>query len=291
MIWRSLVVAAGLLLTAAAAALAEGGDLNIPATVTAGAEFSVQSTGSGKAVLYIVGPGQALRRDVQLGEPTVIAAGVLINAGRYLAVLTGGSSTEKEGFNVVPADHPSSLSFLARPSRLPVGLHNGISGAVYVFDAYHNLITKPTSVTFDLSNTTSPAQSRTVETRDGAAWTQMDSSSKEGAAKFVARVGDVSSTRVIEEVPGDPCGLRMTARKTGKDIQLQTDPLRDCSGNPVPDGTIVTFTEASHGGKTTVDVPLKRGIAQAEVPDDPGATISVATGVVMGNEIHWSGHD
>ena len=37
----------------------------------------------------------------------------------------------------------------------------------------------------------------------------------------------------------------------------------------------------------TVDVPVKRGVARTEMPAYPGATISVATGVVMGNEIRW----
>jgi hypothetical protein len=63
--------------------------------------------------------------------------------------------------------------------------------------------------------------------------------------------------------------------------------VRDCSGNPVPDGTIVTFTEAYSGGEATVDVPLKRGVAKTEMPAYDGATISVAAGVVMGNEIRW----
>ena len=49
-------------------------------------------------------------------------------------------SAESGSFDVLPANQPDSLSFLAKPSRLPVGLHDGITGAVYVFDAYHNLI-------------------------------------------------------------------------------------------------------------------------------------------------------
>ena len=63
--------------------------------------------------------------------------------------------------------------------------------------------------------------------------------------------------------------------------------MRDCSGNAVPDGTIVTFTEMYDGGEATVDVPLKRGVARTEMPAYSGATISVATGVVLGNEIRW----
>jgi hypothetical protein len=115
----------------------------------------------------------------------------------------------------------------------------------------------------------------------------MDSAAKEGNAQFVARVGDVSATRIIQEVPGDPCGLRMSARPSGQKIELETDPLRDCSGNAVPDGTVVTFTEVYEGKQTTVDVPLKRGIAQVELPAYNGAKISAATGVVLGNEIRW----
>jgi len=65
--------------------------------------------------------------------------------------------------------------------------------------------------------------------------------------------------------------------------------VRDCNGNPVPDGTIITFTETYNGGQSTVDVPLKRGVARTEMPARNGAVISVASGVVMGNEIRWSG--
>jgi hypothetical protein len=277
----------GFLVAALQPAFAQSGNLHMPKTVQAGSAFSIESTGSGKAVLYIVGPVQALRRDVQLGEPASFPPGTIYNAGHYLAILTGPSSTEQSEFDVVPENKPAALSFLARPSRISVSLHNGITGAVYVFDAYQNLITAPMPVSFQLSGTASAPQTRTVNTRDGAAWTQMDSASKEGAAKFVAQASDVSSSRIIQQVPGDPCGLRMTARPAGEKIELQTDPVRDCSGNAVPDGTIVTFTENYNGTQSTVDVPLKRGIAKVEMPAHDGARISAATGVVLGNEVRW----
>jgi hypothetical protein len=124
-------------------------------------------------------------------------------------------------------------------------------------------------------------------TRNGVAWTKMDSATKEGAAQFVARAGTVSDRRVIQQVPGDPCVLRMSAKPAGQQLELETEPVRDCSGNAVPDGTIVTFTETYNGRQATVDVPLKRGIARTEMPAYNGAAISVATGVVMGNEIRW----
>lgn len=261
--------------------------MSMPKTVVAGNAFSIQSTGSGKAVLYIVGPGQVLKRNVELGETTSFPAGSLFNAGHYLTVLVDGQSTDNDSFDVVPAGQPTNLSFFAKPSRLPVDLKNGISGTVYVFDTYHNLIIVPTPVSFDLSNASASVQKRTVLTHDGVAWTEMDSTAKEGIDKFEARVDGIASTRVVEQVPGDPCGLKMTARQSGKWLDVETDPVRDCRGNAVPDGTIVTFTENYDGSQSTVDVPLKRGVAQVKLPAHIGATISVASGVVLGNEIHW----
>jgi hypothetical protein len=268
-------------------AFAQGGTMSVPKTVEAGNAFSIQSSGSGKATLYIIGPGQVLERDVQLGETTFFSAGSLYNAGHYLVILAGVSSSETGSFDVMPAGKPAELSFLAKPSRLPVGLHDGITGAVYLFDAYHNLIVAPMPVSFELSNPSGTVQKRIVMTRDGSAWTGMDSTAQQGIDKFVARIGDVSSTRVVGQVPGDPCGLKMSASQAGKLVQLATEPVRDCNGNAVPDGTIVTFTEAYKGGQSTVDVPLKHGIAEVQMPAAPGATISVASGVVLGNQIRW----
>jgi hypothetical protein len=267
--------------------VAQTSGLRLPKTVEAGAAFSIQSAGSGKATLYIVGPGQALRREVQLGETTAFAPGDLHNAGHYLIVLVGGLSTESGAFDVTAAHQPAALSFLAKPSRIQVDSHDGISGVVYVFDTFQNLILEPTPVSFQLSGVAGAGQTRTVQTRDGLAWTKMDSASKEGAAQFVARAGNANSTRVIQQVPGDPCRLRMNVRPSGQNLALETDPVRDCSGNAVPDGTIVTFTETYGSDEATVDVPLKRGVARTEMPAHNGATISVATGVVMGNEIRW----
>jgi hypothetical protein len=261
--------------------------MSAPRIILAGDAFVIQTTGAGKAALFIVGPDQVLRRDVQLGEAATFAARSLYNAGHYLLVLKSESSAESDTLDVLPAKKLTELSFLAKPSRLPVGLHDGITGAVYIFDAYANLITIPTPVSFELTAPSGAVQRRTVEAHDGAAWTGMDSTAQQGSDKFVARAGDISSTRIVAQVPGDPCGLKMTARQSGERIELSTDPVRDCNGNAVPDGTIVTFTESYRGGQSTVDVPLKRGIAEVQLPDHSGATISVASGVVMGNQIGW----
>lgn len=277
----------GLAVTLSSFAFAESARMILPETITAGSAFSIQAVGTGNGTLYIIGTGQVLKRDVQLGQTIFYAAGSLFNAGHYLAVLAGDSFTETGSFDVVPGTVPASLSFLAKPSRLPVGLHGGITGAVYLFDAYHNLVFAPALVSFELSSPSGTLQKRDVVARYGSAWTEMDSTTQQGIAKFVARVGAISSARIVGQVPGDPCGLKMNAQRSGQQVQLVTDAVRDCNGNAVPDGTIVTFTASYNGSQSTIDQPIKRGFAQVTISAHRGTQFSVASGVVMGNQIRW----
>jgi hypothetical protein len=267
--------------------------LKFPATVEAGSSFSVPTAGSGPASLYIVGPGGLLRRKVQLGEEVLFAASDLQTAGHYVATLvegtTGGMTSQSAEFDVTPAREVGSVSFLAKPSRISVNVPNGLSAVAYVFDVFHNLVLQPQQVAFQITDASGRAESRSATTRNGVAWVRMNSAAKAGVAQFEAVAGNVREKRVVQQVPGDPCAIRMAAHRNGERVALETDPVRDCNGNPVPDGTIVTFTESHPGGQSTVDVPLKRGVARTEMPAVNGAVISVATGVVIGNEIHWRG--
>lgn len=269
---------------------AQKAELQLPRQIVAGSPLSVPTQGTGKAALYFVGPGQALRQDVLLGSAATVPAGVLVSAGHYVVALVSPGSTLTGELDVTPVTKAEVLGFLAKPSRLPVGMHNGISGAIYTFDAYSNLITTPSQATFELTNLSGGnVQTRTVGTRNGLAWIEMDSAAKEGRARFSAHVGSASSMRVIEQVPGDPCRILITARQNGNKLEVQTAPVRDCTGNAIPDGTIVTFTEVYNGTLSTVDAPLKQGVAKVNMPAHPGSRISAASGVVAGNEIHWGG--
>lgn len=268
-------------------AAAQGDSMTVQRTVQAGSAFSIQTSGNGEATLYILGLGQVLKRTVKLGGSLYFPTGTLYDAGQYLVILAEASTTETKMLDVVPQSAPANLSFLAKPSRLPVSLHDGITGAAYLFDSYGNLIVSPMAVSFQVSNSSGTVQKNDVPTREGAAWVEMDSTGHQGIDQFVARAGGISSTRVIRQVPGDPCTLKMSAQKSGEKLELKTDPVMDCSGNAVLDGTIVTFTETYGGGQSTADVPLKHGIAEVEMPAHPGATVSVASGVVLGNQIHW----
>jgi hypothetical protein len=262
--------------------------LTVPKTVQAGSAFAISSSGSGNGTLYIIGPDQVLKKRVNPGETLQLSAGTIVNAGHYLAILASSSGTQSTSFDVVPSPGPAKITFLAEPSRLPVDLSDGISGAVYVFDRFGNLIVKPTPVSFELSPPSSSPQKQSVVTKNGAAWTRMSTTAHQGMGSFVARVENISASRVVYQVAGDPCRLTMTAQPSRNGLlQLQTSPVRDCSGNPVPDGTIVTFSENYNGSLSTADVPLKHGIAKIDLPAHPGAVLTVASGVVLGNQIRW----
>ena len=267
-----------------AAQAARAAELKVPDHVAAGEGLTIPTQGSGDATLYLFGPGSAVKRTVKLGQEVQIKPEEVRDAGQYTVVLNGESAT----FWVTP-NKTARLSFLARPSRLPVAVTNGIGGVVYAFDNFHNLIIDPQPVKFELSVKDGGGTTRTLQTKYGMAFVGFDSSRKEGPAQFVASIGEVTEKRIVQQVAADPCNLRMKAERTKDGIEVVTDPIRDCSGNPVPDGTIVTFTATSKTGKSSVDARIKRGIAKAELPALKDATISVASGVVMGNEIHMGG--
>jgi hypothetical protein len=264
-------------------AMAHAADLHVPATVSAGSGFSIATTGSGSDTLYLFGPGTAIKRSVQLGQEIQLGADELQNAGRYTVVIGDDSANF-----FVTAGPVSSIAFLARPSRVPSNTPNVITGTTFIFDKYQNLVLQPQPVKFEL-NVDGQTTSRTETSKGGVAYTKLDSSKKEGPAQFVASSGNVSIRRVVQQVASDPCNIRMSAQPNKSGILVRTDPIRDCSGNPVPDGTIVTFTSSGTQGKSTVDARIKRGIAEAELPSSNGATLSVASGVVVGNEIQWRG--
>lgn len=211
-------------------------ELNVPTSVTAGSGLSIPSSGSGSATLYLVGPGTAIKRKVQLGQEIQIGADELQNAGRYVILLDGDTATF-----FVTAGPVHSIAFLARPSRVPADTKNVITGTAFVFDKYQNLVLAPQPVKFELS-ANGETVSRSEMTKDGVAYTKLDSSKKESAAQFVASSGPASVRRVVQQVAADPCSIRMTAERNKNGILVRTDPIHDCAGNPVPDGTIVTFT-------------------------------------------------
>lgn len=267
---------------------ASAAGVRCPRQVTAGTAVTITTTGSGEAKLFIVGPGSVVKQTVSLGGDVMINAGDVQKAGHYIVMLKAPDGNSSADFFAVAAQ-PANIAFLAQPSRVPSAKTQVVSGTAFVMDKYNNLVMTPTPVKFDLAVPGTTPVTRTATSKDGVAWVRMDSGKREGNAQFVASAGGISTKRIVQQVASEPCNLRMRAQRDKNGIVVETDPVRDCSGNAVPDGTIVTFTQMDANGKSTVDSRVKRGVAKAELPPAERATISVASGVVVGNEIRWGG--
>ena len=264
-------------------AIAQAQELRAPSGAIAGAAASISTSGSGSATFYLVGPATYSKRQIQLGEAINMPAQDLQNAGRYIAVVCAVTCQSAEFF-VAPAN-PASLTFLVHPSRAPVGQSGVISGVALPFDQFHNLVVTPVNVEFQLASGGKPLMQHAATTQKGVAWFRTSSGRSAGAVQISATVNDVSARRVVQQVASDPCSLRIKGERSTKGISVETEPVRDCAGNPVPDGTIVTFTAKDGRETDTVDAPIKQGVARAQMIAAGPVVISAASGVVMGNEL------
>jgi hypothetical protein len=266
---------------------ARAADLRTPATVEAGQAFSISFDGAGKATFYLLGPDHVAKRTVDLGSDLQIQSSEVRAAGRYQILLCTSSCTSAT-FEVKAAK-AAHLSFFLHPSRVPVSTPGSIDATAFVFDQYFNLVLTAAAVDFRITPANGTAFSRQAPTRNGVAWMRMDSSPHEGRVRVTAVLGKVEEPRVIQQVAAEACGLRMKAVPSGNVVILETDPVRDCSGNALPDGTVVSFTKVDHEGKSTVDTPIKKGVARTQFSIHGPAQMGVACGVVLGNEVALNG--
>jgi len=261
----------------------EAQEVRVPTSAVAGEEASISTAGSGKATFYLIGPGVSKKSDVSLGEEIHLQAQDLRSAGEYLAVVCSGECHNASFF--VSAGKPHSLTFLVHPSRVPVAQGDAVSGVALPFDQFHNLVLGSETIDFQLTAGNASLLSRSLRTQDGIAWFRTASGKSAGALQVVASLDDLSTRRAVQQVASDPCNLRIRGERTATGILVQTEPVHDCAGNPVPDGTIVTFTATVGDEKSTVDAPIKQNVARAQIVALGPAVISAASGVVMGNEL------
>lgn len=282
---RTLITCSMSLCVLAGSAMAA--EARVPAAVEAGQTFSIPLGGSGRATFYLIGPDHVVKRNVNLGRDLQIESSDVRTAGRYQVIICD-STCNSTSFQVKAAQ-PDHLSFFLHPSRVPVSSPGSIDAFAFVFDPFFNLVMNPVSVDFRVTPATGAGFDRQASTRDGVTWIRMDSTPHEGRVQVTAVLGKVEEARVIQQVASDACGLRMKAIPVGDTVTLETDPVRDCSGNALPDGTVVSFTKVDKEGKSTVDTPIKKGIASTRFKMHGPAQISVACGVVLGNELALSG--
>ncbi len=264
--------------------------LRLPAKMIAGEAVTIPSSSTGPETFYLIGPGLVAKRQIQAEDNIQINSDEIATAGNYQAIVCKEKEQEcaTTNFYVAP-NRAAELVFLVHPSRVSVGEPNAISAVTVVVDRFQNLALQPEGVIFRATTKESSVSSPPKMTRNGIVWTRLNSGLKEGAVEISASLGQLSERRVVQQIAGEPCNLHASAELKGNHVVLQTEPVRDCRGNSVPDGTIVTFTKLDRLGRSTVDAPIKKGVARTEMSFGGAATISVACGVVVGNDIHMGG--
>ncbi len=291
-VWKSHKLALILVLVLAfgTAAIAQEGTLRVPSDAVAGQPVTIGTSGGGKGTFYLVGPGTSIKRDVELGKDVSRSAKDVQAAGRYVAIVCSGNCSSA-GFFVAPAK-AVDLAFIVHPSRVPVAENQSISGVALTLDEGRNLVLLPSTVQFQLSAKGANETSNSAQTHDGIAWFRTSSGKSAGPLQIAASLSsDVNTRRVVQQVASTPCNLRIKGQRTPKGILVETDPVRDCSGNPVPDGTIVTFTAKDGDRTSSVDAPVKKDVATATILAKGPVVISAASGVAMGNELRLDGKE
>lgn len=285
---RKFVLISVLVLTSVA--FSQDGALRISSQAVAGAPFAIGTSGSGNGTFYLVGPGISIKRDIELGKDVSLTGRELQASGRYVAVVCSGNCSSVNFF-VAPAK-PVDLAFIVHPSRVPVAENQAISGVALTLDENRNLALSPSTVQFQLSAKGANEMSHSAQTHDGIAWFRTSSGKSAGPLQISASLSsDVNTRRVVQQVASTPCNLRIKGQRTPKSILVETEPVRDCSGNPVPDGTIVTFTAKDGNQTSSVDAPVKKDIATATILAKGPVVISAASGVAMGNELRLGGKE
>jgi hypothetical protein len=262
-------------------------ELRPPAKIIAGTAFTIETSASGSGMFYLIGPTHITKRKVELSKGIAVQPEEVESSGRYTAAVCAGECTSATFY--VQAAVPARLAFLVHPSRVPVADTNAMSAVALVFDHFQNLVLSPEKVTFTVTPRNALSVSDSRQSERGIAWTRMTSGRKEGPVQVAAAVGKDDAVRVVQQIASEACNLRIKGDWVSGKFFVETDPVRDCSGNNVPDGTIVSFTETGAAGKSTVDVPIKKGIARVEMPVSGKAHITVASGVVTGNELNLAG--
>jgi hypothetical protein len=258
-------------------------NIRLPESAVAGNVATISTTGTGKAVFYLAGPGVSRRNEIELGQDIRIESPLLQNTGIYFALIC--ADTCHSGHFYLSAAKPASLIFLVHPSRVPVAQQNAISGVVFPVDQFRNLVLSPETVNFQLTAGNSSLFSHSNRTQDGVAWFRTTSGKSSAPVQVIASLDTLEARRAVQQVASDPCNLHITGLRTAKGILVETEPVHDCAGNPIPDGTIVSFTASGPDGKCTVDAPIKQGVARAQIAGSKATVVSVASGIVMGNEL------
>lgn len=175
------------------------------------------------------------------------------------------------------AGPPAAVTVSADPAQVPVG--GAVSTIVAeVTDAWGNPVADGTQVDFAASlGTLNPISG---QTQDGAVSTLLTSGMVPGVSLVTASAGGPVGSVEVTFVAGPPASMQLAADPlaipVGGAASSLVAAVRDAYGNPVQDGTLVSFA-TSRGTVSPSSVPTLAGVAQATLTSGAQAGLAVVT--------------
>jgi uncharacterized repeat protein (TIGR01451 family) len=190
---------------------------------------------------------------------------------------TGTLPNQDSVTSQVVAGPPALIQVTSTPTQIPVG--GSVSSIeALVTDLWGNLVADGTVVNFTTDlGTLNPS---TTTTADGLASTTLTSGPAAGMATVMAAAGNAQGTVQVTFRPGPPNSLQLSTNPVqipvGGSTSTLTAVVRDQFGNPVADGTAVSFS-TTKGSIAPTQVTTAGGIAQTTLTSGTQVGVAVVT--------------
>jgi parallel beta-helix repeat protein len=207
------------------------------------------------------------------GVVTATLTSTVAGVATVTATVNSLSATTQVTFT---AGAPFTLTLTAAPATLPVG--NSSTLTATATDQFGNPVADGTTISFTTSLGT--LSSATATTSGGNASVTLNSTLP-GVATVTATVGSLNATTLVTFTAGAPFTLTLTAvpatLPVGNSSTL-TATATDQFGNPVADGTTISFT-TSLGGVSPVTATTVGGVATATLSSTVAGVATVTATV------------
>jgi subtilisin family serine protease/protocatechuate 3,4-dioxygenase beta subunit len=204
-----------------------------------------------------LGSASPVTRVTTNGVATATLSSTVAGLAKVTATVGLSSTTAQVTFTPGP---PTNLSLIAAPSTLPVGNLSALTATVT--DQFGNPVVNGTAVSFTTNlGSASPV---TRVTTNGVATATL-SSTLPGTAVVTATVGSLNATRLVTFTPGPPTNLSLAAAPSTLQVgnlSALTATVADQFGNPVANGTVVSFT-TNLGSVSPITRVTTNGVATA----------------------------
>jgi adhesin/invasin len=246
-------------------------------TATATDQFG-NPVANGTVVSFTTNLGSAspVTRVTTNGVATATLSSTVAGLAKVTATVGLSSTTAQVTFTPGP---PANLSLIAAPSTLPVGNLSALTATVT--DQFGNPVVNGTAVSFTTNlGSASPV---TRVTTNGVATATL-SSMLPGTAVVTATVGSLNATRLVTFTPGPPTNLSLAAAPSTLQVgnlSALTATVTDQFGNPVVNGTVVSFT-TNLGSASPVTRVTTNGVATATLSSTVAglATVTATVGSI-----------